>query len=389
MPSSRCLGVILCVVFAAVCCRAQADTASTGLNEFAVVSAASDGSSLVVTPCQWVNAESPTACEGSTQQLKVDEKDAALKSFVQSLNPGDHVSRVLADANGPAVASLQIVRKSLSATGHSTPFWTKFLAFAGWAGALLLISLALTRGHVLKLIVGMDNRYSNSKFQAALWFWVLISSYLSVFHLRVLACGWDFVGGVNIPTNLLVLSGLSALTFGGAKAITTAKNNAAQAASAAAQAGANVAGAPAAQAAAVGAALGGEQAGAGPEGAGAAAALGGAAGAAVAAAPAAAAAAALGAAPAPKIILPKNSENFFKDLIQNDVGQVDFGDFQMVIVTLLAVVTYIVVLFHFMDFFQLTKQVSLPDVDTTILATFGVGQGAYLTKKAAGNPGTS
>jgi len=30
----------------------------------------------------------------------------------------------------------------------------------------------------------------------------------------------------------------------------------------------------------------------------------------------------------------------------------------------------------------------LPDVDTTILATFGLGQGAYLTKKAVGEVGT-
>jgi hypothetical protein len=28
-------------------------------------------------------------------------------------------------------------------------------------------------------------------------------------------------------------------------------------------------------------------------------------------------------------------------------------------------------------------------VDTTILATFGLGQGAYLAKKAAGNVGSS
>ena len=31
----------------------------------------------------------------------------------------------------------------------------------------------------------------------------------------------------------------------------------------------------------------------------------------------------------------------------------------------------------------------MPDVDTTILATFGLGQGAYLTKKAVGAVGTS
>ena len=74
-----------------------------------------------------------------------------------------------------------------------------------------------------KLIVGQDNRYSNSKFQVALWFWILLSSYLAIVVFRCIYAGWDFFGRVNIPQNLLILSGLSALTYGGAKAITTSK----------------------------------------------------------------------------------------------------------------------------------------------------------------------
>ena len=76
------------------------------------------------------------------------------------------------------------------------------------------------------------------------------------------------------------------------------------------------------------------------------------------------------------------------DLLHNDLGQVDFGDFQMVIIPILAVVTYAIQCF--ISSGDLTKFVSpplkniqLPDVDSTILAVFGLAQGAYLTKKYA------
>jgi hypothetical protein len=178
----------------------------------------------------------------------------------------------------------------------------------------------------------------------ALWFFVLITTYIAALWLRVLWAGWGFVGGVDIPKNLLLLSGLSALTFGGAKAITANKNAA-------------------------------------PETAG----------------------------------QKKNSATpprFFFDLTHNDgkpavaaqpaVGnqppvaaqpatppQFDFGDFQMLVVTFIAVATYIVLILNFFGTIEYSKVVTLPDVDTTLLATFGLGQGAYLTKKAVGNPGTA
>ncbi len=38
---------------------------------------------------------------------------------------------------------------------------------------------------------------------------------------------------------------------------------------------------------------------------------------------------------------------------------------------------------------QTRRIVSLPDIDTTVLAAFGLGQGAYLTKKAFGNAADS
>lgn len=203
---------------------------------------------------------------------------------------------------------------------------------SAFAFILLGIAGALAGGQPLKLIVGQDNRYSNSKFQMALWFWILLTTYLSTIAFRVYFQGWGLFGSINIPQNLLVLSGLSALTYGGAKGITTAKAEAAAQAQAVAPAGAAI---------------------------------------------------------PVKTPLQPGEERFFRDLFQNDNGHFDFGDFQMLIVTLLAVGMYLVLVFHFLGFIANMKVVSLPDVDTTILASFGLGQGAYLTKKAAGDLGNS
>jgi hypothetical protein len=93
--------------------------------------------------------------------------------------------------------------------------------------------------------------------------------------------------------------------------------------------------------------------------------------------------------PDPKSARNPGEESFFRDLVENDQGVFDFGDFQMLVVTFVAVAMYLMLIFHFLGSIQFLKTASLPDVDTTILAGFGLGQGAYLTKKAAGNVGTS
>ncbi|PYV54561.1 MAG: hypothetical protein DMG98_17960 [Acidobacteria bacterium] len=55
----------------------------------------------------------------------------------------------------------------------------------------------------------------------------------------------------------------------------------------------------------------------------------------------------------------------------------------MLAVTLIAVATYIALIFTFLGTIEYSKVVNLPDVNTTILATFGLGQDRYLTKKPA------
>jgi hypothetical protein len=86
---------------------------------------------------------------------------------------------------------------------------------------------------------------------------------------------------------------------------------------------------------------------------------------------------------------PAGQPSFWRDLLQNDIGTFDLGDFQMFVVTLLAVGMFLASVFHYLSFIQTQNPSRLPDVDTTILAAFGLGQGAYLTKKAVGDVGKS
>lgn len=226
---------------------------------------------------------------------------------------------------------------------------TRVLVLGGATLVTFLLYFFLSGLHPLRLIVGEDNRYSNSKFQVALWFFVLITTYIATFALRV----WGgVIGQISIPQNLLLLSGMSALTYAAAKGITTSKVNEAQS---------------------------------------------------------------LGVAD------PKNtavSPSLLKNLTHDDgcsfnavaaartrvVGEasiallnptrppsLDLGDTQMIIVTLLAIAAYLYATLHYMGdstclYAATTK---LPDVDSTILSIFGIGQGAYITKKAVGNVGQS
>jgi hypothetical protein len=291
----------------------------------------SDDANLSIRDCVQELAGKPVACDCPIINVAVD--NAALRARVKPIGTGDHIRLDVKEDKGSN--HLQDIRGSWSVDVSAT---RRFLILVLCALAVFGLAVAVTKGAPLKFVVGMDNRYSNSKVQVALWFWVLISTYIATVVFRVWCAGWDFFGAVSIPQNLLVLSGLSALTYGGAKAITTAKVNAAE------NPVQQVAGAVA-----------------------------------VVAAPN----------PDPKNSLAPGQERFFRDLVENDVGSFDFGDFQMLIVTLVAAVMYLMLIFHFLGSIGFTKAMTLPDVDTTILASFGLGQGAYLAKKAAGNVSTS
>ena len=89
--------------------------------------------------------------------------------------------------------------------------------------------------------------------------------------------------------------------------------------------------------------------------------------------------------PAPKP--PAERPNLLGDLVQNDRQQADLGDLEMILIALGAVGIFVLSAFHFLGELELAAQVTLPDIDTTLLASFGIGHGAYLVKKAALKPG--
>lgn len=263
----------------------------------------------------------------SCQQLHLVVKDAVVKERIKQLQRGDRITVTFTFGEDNQNQLKQFCVVTAPPVQPITRIWVMLVSGL----ACLLACYLWSHLRPLDLIIGQDGRYSNSKFQIAIWFFTLISTYLATLALRIWYAGCDFVGGVNIPQNLLLLSGMSVLTFAGAKAITTSKVNAEKAK---------------------------------PDG----------------------------------NQDPKDTTHatasFLKDLTHNDgkpgtPAQLDFGDFQMLIITLIAVGTYLVLVFSFLGTIEAEKTISLPDVDTTILAAFGLGQGAYLAKKAAGNVGES
>jgi hypothetical protein len=318
-----------------------------------------DQGTIAITDCAQLRAvpQARPICEGTAFNLIV--KDPALRTKLSNLHLGDHIRIDFTLATNTVTDIGGLAAPKVSTSARIGILVASFLS-------TFLLGTLLTRGRPLKLILGMDNRYSNSKLQAALWFWVLVTTYLEFLYFRISVGGFDFLGNISIPQNLLLLSGMSAVTFVGAKGITTAKANAAADARAAAAA---------------------QNAAQGDLAAIAAVAVADAPGAVAVAAPQAPAI------PPPppreKDMAQPGSESLWKDLMQNDLGDFDLGDFQMVIVTLLAVGTYMLTVHHALGSVQLSASTTLPDLDTTILSAFGIGQGAYLAKKAVGNPSTT
>jgi len=241
-------------------------------------------------------------------------------------------------------------------------FGERFLTFFGVAAALALLVWVL-RVPIPKLILGADNRYSKSKFQLLVWFGVVITAFLSTLLLRFLYSDQLLLGTVSIPKNLLTLSGLSALTFVSAKAITQSKQNNANAKIQAANAAAGTEGAKILPSA-------GLQR---PE----------------------AVVLPLGETPLSQVVLSARpteiktkaeKPSFPSDLTQDDGGNPDLGDFQMVLITLVGALIYVFQVFSFLGHLPLAAGVSLPEVDLTLLGILGLGQATYALKNQASDP---
>jgi hypothetical protein len=246
---------------------------------------------------------------GRTMQLK--DASVAVRESLQLARAGDKITVDVDDAVEP-----EIVTK-VGAIQRPVGGYIRLIGLGASTLIVVLAASLATRGRPLRFLIGVDNRYSNSQTQLAIWFAMVSVVYLGTLILRVAILGLDFVGGIGITANLATLTGLSALSFGGAKVITVSKLDAL------AQSG---------QASAKVAAV---------------------------------------------------HPRLMTDLFTNDNNRADLGDFQMIAVTLTAVTIFAVTVFHWLGFLTLSYSVILPDVDSSLLTGFGLGQGAYLLKKAA------
>ena len=267
-----------------------------------VEAVAEDQSSLQVTEVD------PKIPEEDWRSRTFTVTDANARAAMKELRSGD---LVWVTTSGGTMQDVYVQKESVSFLRILT---TLFVV----AALLWIIAWICIRGTgygMARFLVGRDNRYSKSKFQIALWFGTVIVAYLATLYLRWWTSVPGLIGGVDIPENLLLLSGISALSFGTAKGIAQGKENRAAAAG-------------------------------------------------VQAKP------------------PADQPRFPTDLVCDDSGQPDLGDFQMVVITLVAVGVYLVQIFDFLGLLLMNAQVSMPDVDPTLLGIFGISHGTYLTKKA-------
>jgi hypothetical protein len=201
------------------------------------------------------------------------------------------------------------------------PVMQRLIALVGAFAVIAAFAALATAGRPWRFLVGDDNRMSNSQTQMALWFGVVAMVYGATVILRGWFLGWEFMGGIAMTTNVLAMTGLSGLAFGAAKVVAVQKASAEVATTAA-----------------------------------------------TGIAPTAPAAAAR----------PR-----FTDLVLNDFGAADLGDFQMILISSVATVIFAAASWEFLTLVDIVKSTTLPDVDTALLGSFGIGQGAYLIKKAA------
>ncbi|ENN86412.1 hypothetical protein RHSP_79203 [Rhizobium freirei PRF 81] len=242
---------------------------------------------------------------------RLESADSDVGTFLSRFHAGDHVLIVVDDEKDPkTIVSASVPRIEI-------PTSNVVIAIVASGIVLAAVGFLFVRANLLELIRGEDGRYSKSKLQMASWFLAVFSIYLAATGLRVLYFGVAFIGGINVPQNLVLLTGLSAFTFGAAKAVRTQKDGQVEREN------------------------------------------------------------------NPLTRVPAK----ITDLVQSDNGQFDLGDSQMLLITLIAIVVFIGTAIAFLQTLAMQASITLPDVDTTILSAVGLGQGAYLFKKAASAPG--
>jgi len=202
-----------------------------------------------------------------------------------------------------------------------------------------------------QILIGKDGRVSNSKVQAAAWFLIVLSAYLAMAGIRFSYHRSPSIAFPAIPSNLLILAGLSGFTFGAAKLITTQQ----------------ISQAPSS--------LPSPASGGAPD-------------------PPPSASVVVGSSLRTSPWLLKEATNWIAkppsdraspmDLFTDDMGRIDFGDTQIVVLTSLGIAVFAVLVLNAMGAMPMVHGASLPDLDAGLVALLGVSQGSYLMKKFSG-----
>jgi hypothetical protein len=108
--------------------------------------------------------------------------DAATKAQLKTIQAGDIVSVEFDQVDNPQ----HITR--LIQVSRPVDWFTRGVALTISSVVIWLAAYAATSGHVSKLLIGQDDRYSNSKSQLAFWFGAVMVVYLATLMLRV-QCG--------------------------------------------------------------------------------------------------------------------------------------------------------------------------------------------------------
>jgi len=154
---------------------------------------------------------------GEPKALDLTFADTTLRAAFADAVKNDAVTITTDSASNPTqITAVASVARPVGRTERVI-----FLALSGVI--LVAIAAAVTKFRPQSLLISKDNRYSNSQCQLALWFGAVATVYVASVGLRIHVLGWDFIGGVNLPQNLIALTGLSAFTFGAAKVITVTK----------------------------------------------------------------------------------------------------------------------------------------------------------------------
>ena len=99
---------------------------------------------------------------------------------------------------------------------HEQQVMSVMTGVAGLA-VMWVVLLIATKKHPWALVVGEDGRPSTSKFQMLLWTAAIVFAFLAIFQIRYSAGYIDELPG--LPTNLLLVMGISVVTSVSAKSI--------------------------------------------------------------------------------------------------------------------------------------------------------------------------